>query len=86
MLFGSIQVLDPAGKELAGEIEVSNRETIWSFKPNLPWPTGLLKLKVTPDLEDSAGNSIDRPFDVDLLKEVTSSEKASAIELEFHIK
>ena len=86
MLYRSIRVLDSAGKEIAGEIEISNHEKTWAFKPNLRWPSGVLKLKVNPTLEDNAGNSIGRPFDVDLLEKTKSSKSSEAIELEFQVK
>ena len=80
MLYRSIRVLDSATNEVDGEIEISNGETTWAFKPNLPWPAGLLKLKVDTTLEDNAGNSIGRPFDTDLLKKTQPIEPASASE------
>lgn len=86
MLYGAICVLDSAGEAIAGEIAISNHETTWAFKPNLPWPTGMLKLIVNTTLEDSAGNSIGRPFDVNLVEKTESNDSSSTIELEVHVK
>ena len=86
MLSRSIRVLDPVGKKVTGEIEISGRETTWTFKPDLPWLSGVQKLNVDATLEDNAGNSIGRPFDVDLIKKAKSGKSPSAIELEFQVK
>ena len=86
MLSRSIRVLDSAGKEITGEIEIGGRETRWNFKPDLPWSSGVQKLNVNATLEDNAGNSIGRPFDVDLIKKAKSGKSPSAIELEFQVK
>jgi hypothetical protein len=54
------------GVELAGEVVVSAAETRWSFRPVEPWIAGGHRLVVDPLLEDLAGNSLLRPFEVDL--------------------
>jgi hypothetical protein len=60
-----IGVVGPAGEPLAGAVEVGPGETSWSFRPDRPWPAGRCRLIVDAALEDRAGNSVGRPFEVD---------------------
>ena len=48
-----------------GSADVSNNESMWSFTPDEPWPAGTYKLETQTILEDVAGNSIARPFEVE---------------------
>jgi hypothetical protein len=47
-----------------GHISVDEREMRWSFRPTTPWIAGSHSLIVDETLEDLAGNSISRPFEV----------------------
>jgi hypothetical protein len=38
----------------------------WKATPHRPWATGEYELRADPLLEDLAGNSLDRPFEIDL--------------------
>jgi hypothetical protein len=38
----------------------------WTFKPDKPWPPGNHQISIDPALEDLAGNSIAKPFEIDL--------------------
>jgi hypothetical protein len=65
-----LAVLDPAGAPVAGDVEVQQNETRWSFTPREPWRKGGHTLRVDTILEDLAGNSIGRPFEVDVFEKV----------------
>ena len=52
------------GEEVAGEITISDSERLWVFTPTEPWRSGDHRLIVDNLLEDLAGNSIARPFEV----------------------
>ncbi|MFK7770404.1 MAG: hypothetical protein AB8B55_24555 [Mariniblastus sp.] len=84
MLQSAIQVLDMNDKAVAGQITVSENETVWAFVPTEPWSVGKFKILVDDDLEDVAGNSIARPFDVDVF-EKTESSKPLVLQLEFEV-
>jgi hypothetical protein len=58
-----VWVEDAAGGLLDGTVEVRNGETAWSFRPAAPWSPGAYALRVSPALEDRAGNRFDRLFD-----------------------
>ena len=50
---------------VAGTTKVDENETRWSFTPAAPWEPGIFTVDVGTELEDVAGNSIRRLFDVD---------------------
>jgi hypothetical protein len=66
LLFTSMAVDDPLGNQVHGSIDVSDEETEWWFTPDNPWAAGSHRLRVSPDLEDPAGNSVARVFDAQL--------------------
>jgi hypothetical protein len=51
-----------------GSVSVDHDETRWVFTPATAWKAGTYQLTADNTLEDIAGNHLDRPFDVDLLK------------------
>jgi hypothetical protein len=51
-----------------GEVELDRAETLWRFRPKAPWPAGDRALLVDTVLEDLAGNNIERPFEVDVIR------------------
>ena len=57
---------------IEGSSTILDQEKIWSFVPTHPWNRGSLNLSVDPELEDLAGNSLDRAFEVDLIHPQTS--------------
>ncbi len=66
LLFTSVAVLDERGDPVHGIIEVGAGEGEWSFTPGQPWQPGRYRLRVSPELEDAAGNSLERVFDAEL--------------------
>ena len=70
MLQRVISVVDADQKRIEGKISVLNHEQRWTFTPDQPWPKGRFRLKINGDLEDRAGNSIARPFEVDMFKKI----------------
>ena len=74
------------GQHLSGRVEVSDRETVWTFRPDHPWSFAPHQLSVDVRLEDRAGNRIDRPFERDLEHGPgASSDGPSQILLEFGV-
>jgi hypothetical protein len=66
MLQRVLSVVDEKSTEIAGRIEVDQEETRWRFTPENPWKQGDYSLRIRTELEDRVGNSIARPFEVDL--------------------
>jgi len=65
MLARVLAVKPLGGEKLSGKIEISDSETCWSFTPHKPWTAGAHQLVAATTLEDLAGNSIGRAFEVD---------------------
>jgi hypothetical protein len=61
-----LTVRDQRGQPVAGRIEVGKEERSWIFHPEQPWDDSYYTLTVDGDLEDLAGNTPVRLFDVDL--------------------
>jgi outer membrane protein assembly factor BamB len=62
-----LTVLNARNEVLAGAITIGKDEKSWSFVPARPWQVGPHNVSVSPDLEDVAGNTPSRPFDMNLL-------------------
>lgn len=66
-----VRVVTAAMREpLAGRIAVDRHETRWRFTPDHPWPAGRYLVEVGTVLEDLAGNTLERPFEVDVFERV----------------
>ena len=66
LLHTMLSVLDEHDNEVAGEIKVEKQETQWNFIPLKPWLCGKYRLKIHWELEDLAGNNLERLFEVNL--------------------
>ena len=71
--------------EIAGRIEVADVETTWRFFPERPWQPGKFAVIVETTLEDVAGNSLDRPFEVDLSTTDATTHNERTLSLPFEI-
>ena len=83
MLGRSLGVIDPEGRTLQGRIEIDLEETRWRFHPEAAWRGGTHALVVDTVLEDQAGNSVDRPFEVDIVRPVERAVSSRTINLPF---
>ena len=61
-----LNVTDRRGHSVEGKISIGKDETSWQFMPTQPWTTPGYHLEIKGDLEDVAGNTPLRPFDLDL--------------------
>ena len=52
------------GESVAGEVSVAKLEREWSFRPHAAWSADSHYVEVDADLEDLAGNSLQKLFDV----------------------
>ena len=66
LLHTMLTVLDGHDNEVAGEINIEKQETQWGFIPLNPWLRGKYRLKIHRELEDLAGNNLERLFEVNL--------------------
>ena len=81
-----LTVLDEAGTVVQGSVSISDHETRWEFIPESNWRTGKHRVEIETILEDVAGNSIARPFELD--KKQTESYRAGPklVYLDFETK
>src|SRR5262249_21386238 len=78
-------VTDGNGRKIAGQIAVSDEETRWCFTPDSAWKAGKYFLVANTALEDLAGNSIGRPFEVDMVRPTQRTLKAETVKVPFSI-
>jgi hypothetical protein len=85
MLERVVSVTDASGHPIEGTIAVTEKETRWSFTPKQPWQAGLYHLTADTALEDLAGNSIGRPFEVDVFHPIQRQVKSETLRIPFEI-
>lgn len=61
-----LRVTDDTGAPVEGRIAISDAGMLWRLAPARPWVPGSWRLEADSILEDLAGNSLARPFEVDL--------------------
>jgi hypothetical protein len=61
-----LSVTDHRGNRFAGQIAIGKEEKTWQFTPDKMWDDCTYRLVIDPQLEDVAGNTPERPFDLDL--------------------
>ncbi|MDG2382198.1 MAG: hypothetical protein P8N76_11040 [Pirellulaceae bacterium] len=64
MLQRVMRVVGANGLPVVGQVAVKNAETQWQFRPKHRWRAGDYRLRFDKVLEDVAGNSIGRPFEL----------------------
>jgi hypothetical protein len=60
----ALNVIETPGKAEAKVIDLKRIE--WLFRPEKPWKPGEHEITIDPELEDMAGNTTQKPFEVDL--------------------
>lgn len=78
LLHSDVAVETASGQPLTGSVSTSNHQATWNFTPRTPWKAGRYRLAVGSVLEDLAGNSIERPFEVDLTNKADVKRAATA--------
>ncbi len=81
-----VWIEDANGKRVEGTVEISREETRWQFTPKHPWKFGKYRLVTETILEDLAGNSIARPFEVDIVQPLPSPARAKTVTRSFEIR
>lgn len=85
MLHRVLRVVNSEGKPLQGKITVDRGETRWQFKPAAAWAAGRYDLVIDTILEDRAGNSIGRAFDVDVFKSIERRVETKTVSRSFQV-
>jgi len=84
MLEHVIRIAGAENRPIDGRIAIDQHESRWTFLPTTPWGAGRYNLLVDPRLEDLAGNSIERPFEIH--RPIASSTKTPHRTVEFTIQ
>lgn len=82
LLLRCIRVIGPSGRPVAGNVTVAEREQSWSFIPVRPWDAEGHTIVADSILEDLAGNSLARPFEMDITK-AAAGKHDSAVTIPF---
>jgi len=85
LLQHALTVRDALGLEVAGVVTVHAGERECSWTPARAWAAGRYELVVDPVLEDLAGNSVGRPFEVDLTAPVTMDAASAPVVVGFEV-
>lgn len=85
MLMRVVSVDGPDGKTVAGKVEVTGEETRWQFTPEKAWAEGEHNLLAETILEDLAGNSLARPFEVDVFRPVQRQIEVKTVKVPFRV-
>jgi hypothetical protein len=86
MLRRVLGVVDAGGAALPGRIEIDREEKRWRFFPDRAWKAGTCSLVADTLLEDLAGNSIARPFEVDVIRPIEKRIDTKTVSLPFEIR
>ena len=86
LLHRVLRVVNSEGKPLQGKITVDRGETRWQFKPAAAWAAGRYDLVIDTILEDRAGNSIGRAFDVDVFKSIERRVETKTVSRSFDVE
>lgn len=85
LLHSALMVLDASGRQVKGNISLSNKESSWHFTPEKVWQAGSYKLVINPWLEDLAGNNLRRKFDIDLQNPADTPKEIEEVTIPFQI-
>ena len=81
-----LTLLGPNDHPVPGTAEAHADGSGWQITPATPWAAGTYTLAINPDLEDLCGNSIRRPFEVDIQRDVPTTPDPTRIRLLVEIR
>ena len=81
-----IDVTDPRGDHVDGIFVVADDGKSVRFMPRRAWRSGEHQLVIDADLEDLSGNSLGRPFEVDVFRDVERQIARESVTLPFKIE
>jgi len=81
-----VTIIDGQGDAVTGSIRVGQEERVWVFEPNEAWRRGSYRVKAHSILEDLAGNSIGRPFEVEMSEGERHPQPKRFVYLDFTIR
>jgi len=85
LLMRQLWVENERGEVVAGSNKTVEAETRWQFTPETEWQAGKYRIQVDTTLEDLAGNSIGRPFEVDVFNSVERRVEPKRVAVPFEV-
>ena len=85
LLASKVTILMKSGARVEGKFMIAKEERAFRFKPKRPWAPGEYRVLVHADLEDLAGNNVNRLFDADLTLEMVAGKKVDFVEIAFSV-
>ncbi len=79
-------VQDAAADEIIGAVAVDRDETRWQFTPEGAWKAGEHQIVIDAALEDLAGNSLARPFEVDVVRPIERDVVKQTVRVPFTVE
>lgn len=86
MLLRVLTIRRSDGEPVAGRIEIDREETRWQFRPEHPWQAAQYRLIADATLEDLAGNTLARPFEVDVVRPIETQARREQMEVSFEVR
>ena len=84
MLSAGLWIENEQGEAVEGSPEIGLGERSWSWVPSVAWEAGIYYLRIDEDLEDLAGNNLQRLFDT-FIKEKKDSVEVLPTSLRFQV-
>jgi hypothetical protein len=81
-----IIVEDGQSLMVKGQVSLASTESVWSLAPDAPWKAGEYRLVIGTELEDLAGNAINRPFEVDRVGPISRQIETQKVMLAFQVR
>jgi len=75
LLQESVQIIANDGMVIKGTSEVTGKDQVFKFTPATAWKSQPYKIRVKSNLEDLAGNNLNRVFDRDITKDKQQRDK-----------
>ena len=82
----SLTVYTKKGKIVKGEITLRNDDKEWVFVPLNNWQSNPYRIEIKAELEDLAGNNLNRLFDTDLEKQSTPKKNLPYYYFDFRVE
>ena len=86
LLHHMVEVRDPSGERVAGEVEVLPGARGWRLHPAAPWSHGPHEVVVDTALEDLAGNNLRRLFDLEISEREPAASQRGVERLPFEVR
>jgi hypothetical protein len=86
LLHRLLWVVDAEGKRVPGTVTLGPREESWQWTPEAAWKAGEYRIVADSRLEDLAGNSLGRPFEVDIFRPVQRETVVKTLTRSFRVE